>query len=113
MIRPSVILILALLYISAPVLCVGGVLAHACECGALAACSHEMDRNADPCEISFAPTDGRSATGTSTGPDAVITREVNPAAADLSEPGLLQNRPGTDVVLDGLGIPASDIPQLL
>ena len=113
MMRSSVILFLALIYVGASALCVGGVLSHVCECGALPTCGHELVCGSDPCEVSFAPTDSRSAACTISGAGPAVARAANPLADDLAETGALQNRPDPGFLPDGLSFPPSDIPRLV
>ena len=42
------LLVLAI-FVVVPVLCVGGLLQHACECANETACSHESNCDGDPC----------------------------------------------------------------
>lgn len=58
MLRTSIIAVACWTLLLVPVLCMGGVLIHACACTSEESCTHEDHCESDPCADSIRPSEG-------------------------------------------------------
>ena len=97
-----------------PLLCVGGLVDHHCDCGDEAVCKHEGDCAADPCQaLILASSDSsiRSRLRTAIAPRSLVTTELFVAAGADSR----LDFDCAAVILDlkRLPFPPSDLPLLV